>query len=265
MLTLNFQLSKTPSHQWTWPHPFQEKVKVVFWQTSISQRALCSGLQWSLPFLANLFRSRSSKRWRCCFRNDLLTALYHKNKRPKFGTRCLINVQHSSVKKKTYVCPAYMIAGCPVGIHEGRIFVDLVFKVNSKGIFDDGEAKKNSAVLSSKSSKRFEAKDLASFSKLCFFGNGVGVPFPEVYKSFHVSGSCMEKKTSSESKIFGEWDFLLYFFENVVPYSFVILAILEPSSHSECFMAFTSTWPVLRASVPFWSSLTSSATNKRLT
>ena len=106
-----------------------------------------------------------------------------------------------------------MIAGCPVGIHEGRIFVDLVFKVNSKGIFDDGEAKKNSAVLSSKSSKRFEAKDLASFSKLCFFGNGVGVPFPEVYKSFHISGSCMEKKTSSESKfLVSEIIFFCFFF-----------------------------------------------------
>lgn len=133
-----------------------------------------------------------------------MTALYHKNKRPKFEKMVLINVQNSSSSVKTYVCPAYMIAGRPVGIHEGGIFVDLVFKVNSKSIFDDGEAKKNSAVLSSKSSERFKAKDLASFSKLRFFGNGVCVPFPKVYKPFHVSGSCMEKKTSSESKIFGE-------------------------------------------------------------
>jgi hypothetical protein len=113
---------------------------------------------------------------------------------------------------KTYVCPAYMITGRPVGIHEDGIFVDLIFKVNSKSIFDDGEAKKNSAVLSSKSSKRFKVKDLASFSKLRFFGNGVGVLFPKVYKPFHVSGSCMEKKTSSESKISGEWG--VFFFHS---------------------------------------------------
>lgn len=155
-----------------------------------------------------------------------------------------------------------MITGRPVGIHEGGIFKDLIFKVNSNTIFDDGEAKENSAVVSSKRSKWFKVKDLASFSKLRFFGNSVGVPFPEIYEPFHGSGSCMEKKTSSESKFSGECGF---FYEKVVPYSFVILAILEPSSHSECFMAFTSTWPVLRASIPFWSSLTSSATNKRLT
>ena len=98
-----------------------------------------------------------------------------------------------------------MITGRPVGIHEGGIFVDFIFKVKSKNILDDGEAKKNSAVLSSKRSKRFKVKDFASFSKLRFFGNSVGVPFPEAYKSFHVSGSCMQKKTSSESKISGEW------------------------------------------------------------
>lgn len=104
-----------------------------------------------------------------------------------------------------------MITGCPVGIHEGGIFVYLIFKVNSKSIFDEGEAKKNSAVLSSKRSKWFKVKDLASFSKLCFFGNGVGVPFPEVYKPFHVSWSCMEKKTSSESK-FLWWVVCSFFF-----------------------------------------------------
>lgn len=91
ILTLNFQSSKIPSRQWTWLHHFQEKVKVGFWRTSISQRVLCSGLQWSLRFLANLFRSLSSKRRRCCFLHDLLTALYHKNKRPKFGKWRLIN------------------------------------------------------------------------------------------------------------------------------------------------------------------------------
>ena len=96
-----------------------------------------------------------------------------------------------------------MITGRPVGIHEGGIFVYFIFKVNSKSIFDDGEAKKNSAVLSPKRDKWFEVKDLASFSKFRFFGNGVSVTFPEVYKPFHVSGSCMAKKTSSESKISG--------------------------------------------------------------
>ena len=92
-----------------------------------------------------------------------------------------------------------MITGSPVGIHEGGILVDLIFKVNSKSIFDDREAKRNSAVVSSKRSEGFKGKDLASFPKLRFFGNSVGVPFPKIYKSFHVSGSCMEKKTSSES------------------------------------------------------------------
>jgi len=43
-----------------------------------------------------------------------------------------------------------MITGRPVGIREGGIFVNLVFKVDSKNIFDKGEAKKNSAVVSSK-------------------------------------------------------------------------------------------------------------------
>lgn len=93
-----------------------------------------------------------------------------------------------------------MITGRPVGIHEGGIFVDLIIEVNSKSIFDDREAKKNSAVVSSKRNKWFKVRDLASFSKLRFFGNGVGVAFPEVYKPSHVSGSRKEKKTSSESE-----------------------------------------------------------------
>ena len=156
-----------------------------------------------------------------------------------------------------------MITGRPAGIHEGGIFIDLIFKVNSKNIFNDGEARKNSAVVASKRSIWFKVKDLATFPKLRFFGNSVGVPFPQVYKSFHVPGSCMERKTGSESETSGE--FFFFFIEKVVSYSFVILAILEPSSHSGSFMAFTSTWPVLTASDPFWSSLTSSATNKRLT
>ena len=102
-----------------------------------------------------------------------------------------------------------MITSRPVGIHEGGILVDFIFKVNSKSVFDEGEAKKNSAVVSSKGSKWFKVEDLASFSKLCFFGNRVGVPFPEVYKPFHVPGSCMEKKTSSEPKIFIWWVWFL--------------------------------------------------------
>ena len=155
-----------------------------------------------------------------------------------------------------------MITGRPVGIHEGGIFVDLIFKVNSKSIFDDGEAKTNGAVVSSKRNKWFKVRNLASFSKLRFFGNGVGVPFPEVYKPSHVSGSCMEKKTSSKTEF---WWVGFFIEKGSSAYSFVILAILEPSSHSGCFMASTSIWLVLRASFPFWSSLTSSATNKRLT
>ena len=107
-----------------------------------------------------------------------------------------------------------MIAGCQVGFHEGSIFKNLIFKVNSKSRFDDSEAKKNSAVVSSKRNKRFKVKDLVSFSKLRFFGNGVGVTFPEVYKPFQVSGSCMEKKTSSESKIFWWVGALIVYWES---------------------------------------------------
>ena len=93
-----------------------------------------------------------------------------------------------------------MIASSPIGIQEGSILVDLIFQVDSKNEFDEGEAKKNSAVVSSKRNKRFNVKNFPSFSKLRFFGNGVGVPFAEVYKPPHVSRPREREKASSESK-----------------------------------------------------------------
>ena len=82
---------------------------------------------------------------------------------------------------------------------------------------------------------------------------------------FTFLGPAWRRKRARNLNFFGEWFVLFFFIEKGATYSFVILAIFEPSSHSECFMASTSTSPVLRASIPFWSSLTSSATNKRLT
>ena len=48
-------------------------------------------------------------------------------------------------------------------------------------------------------------------------------------------------------------------------HSFVILARMDPSSQSGYFIAFAKIWPVARASAPFWSSLISSRTKRRLT
>lgn len=48
-------------------------------------------------------------------------------------------------------------------------------------------------------------------------------------------------------------------------YSFVIFARTEPSSQAGSCMACTKIRPVARASLPFWSSLTSSRTKRRLT
>jgi hypothetical protein len=65
-------------------------------------------------------------------------------------------------------------------------------------------------------------------------------------------------------KLESSWAFwYCNFFETT--HSFVILAIVEPSSHSESFMALTKVRPVTCASLPFCSSLVSSRTKSKLT
>ena len=154
-----------------------------------------------------------------------------------------------------------MITGRPIGIQEDRVFVDLIFKVNSKNIFNDGKTKKSGAVVSSMRNKWFNVKNFAPFSKLRFIGNGVSILVPVFYKPSCGSGTCKTKIASSESEF---WWVAFYWERRGTTYSFVILASIEPSSHSRYFMAFTKIWPVVRASMPFWSSLISSMTNKIL-
>ena len=106
----------------------------------------------------------------------------------------------------------------------------------------------------------FETKNFSSFSELGFFANALGKPLTKVEKPSSVVIACATDEASSEARE----SMSIWFSFVKTTHSFVILQIVEPSSHSECLIALRKMRPVTLASLPFCSSLVSSKTNSKL-